>query len=215
MHTPKTIALVIGLGFSLVPRAGFSQAPAAQPAQSPAATPLVPPDQQPAKERLMKLFEVMRMRQQFDSMTKMMPLMVQQQVQAQMKEMLAKAPSAKQLTPERQAAVDKLMSKYMEKALAIYPIDEMIGDAATVYRRHVTGADVDACIAFYGSPAGQHLLDAQPVIMKEYMPMAMQRIEERSKELNAEMVKDMDAFIRAGQPASAGSAPSTDKPAAK
>ena len=35
------------------------------------------------------------------------------------------------------------------------------------------------------SPAGQHLLDAQPKIAQEYMPLVMQRTQERTKTLTA------------------------------
>jgi len=136
-------------------------------------------------------------------MTKMLPTVVQQQMHAQMKEILASVPSATQPTADQQAAIDKLMNKYMEKALSIYPLDEMIDDAVTVYQRHVSRSDVDAYIAFYSSPPGQHLLDAQPVIMHEYMPMVMQRVEERSKELNDEMVKDLQGFLKTQMPAAA------------
>ena len=67
---------------------------------------------------------------------------------------------------------------------------------------------MDAFIAFYQSPAGQHLLDAQPAIMQEYMPLVMNRMKERSKALTDDLMKDMAEF-------SAAAAPSTDKPAAK
>ncbi len=63
------------------------------------------------------------------------------------------------------------MGKYIQKAMTIYSAEDMIEDMTAVYQRHLTGADVDAMIAFYSSPAGQHLLDAQPSIMKEYMPI--------------------------------------------
>ena len=180
------------------------------------ATAPIPPDQQATKAQLAKLFEVMRLRQQFDGMIKMLPAMVQQQMHAQMKEMLAQMPAGKTPTPEQEAALDKLMKKYMEKAVAIYPADELIDDATTVYQRHMTRTDVDAFIAFYSSPAGQHLLDAQPVIMQEYMPMVMQRIQSRTKELYLEMAGDMQEFLKESAPqGSAGSATPAETPAAK
>jgi uncharacterized protein len=161
----------------------------------------IPADQQASKEQLTKLFEVMRMRQQFDSMMKMLPNLVQQQVRAQMEELTSKLPNAKQPTPQQQAALDKLMNKYMEKALTIYPADEMIEDAIGVYQRHMNRTDVEAYIAFFSSPAGQHFLDAQPVIMKEYLPLAMGRAEAHTKELYAEMAEDLAEYIKTQAPA--------------
>jgi hypothetical protein len=66
---------------------------------------------------------------------------------------------------------------------------------------------VDALIAFYSSPAGQHLLDAQPIIMKEYMPMVMKRTQERSAALIEGLTNDLEQLAKS-------IAPSADKPAA-
>jgi uncharacterized protein len=194
------------MGLSMVP-AALAQTTASQPAEAAtapaAAEAVVPADQQPTKEQLGKLFEVMRLRQQFESMTRMMPAIVQQQVHQQVTEMTAVMPGAKQLTPEQQAALDKLTAKYMEKAMNLYPADEMIADAMVVYQRHLSRSDVDAYIAFYSSPPGQHLLDAQPVIMKEYMPVVMDRVHTRTKVLYEEMAKDLEDFTKAQSPAPA------------
>jgi hypothetical protein len=52
------------------------------------------------------------------------------------------------------------------------------------------------------------MLDMAPVIMQEYVPMMMQRTQERIKPLMDEMGKEMEQIAK---PA----APSTDKPAEK
>src|SRR5215472_17492471 len=44
--------------------------------------PLIPSDQQPTTEQLSKLFDVMRIKQQMQSMRQMVPSMVQEQIQA-------------------------------------------------------------------------------------------------------------------------------------
>lgn len=189
-----------------------STAPAAQqPAAEASAE--VPPDQQATREQLTRLFDVMRLRKQFDSMTKMMPAIVQQQVHEQMAEMAAAIPNGKQLSPEQQAAFDKLTDKYLQKATTLYPADEMMDDAMTVYRHHMSRTDADAYIAFYSSQPGQHLLDAQPVIMKEYMPVVTGKVQERTKTLYAEMAKDMQEFVKAQAPQPAPSAPAASSPA--
>jgi hypothetical protein len=63
-------------------------------------------------------------------------------------------------------------------------------------------------ITFYGSPAGQHLLDAQPVIAQEYMPMVMGKVGQRSQAMTREMMKEMADAVPASKPAQT-------KPAAK
>jgi hypothetical protein len=187
------------------PSAQSMQEAAAQADQTPAS--VVPLDQQPSKEQLAKLFEVMRLREQMQSMMKMMPAMVQQQVREQLKQITANMPNAAQMTPKQQAALDQFQNKIMTKAMNIYPYEDMISDITVVYQRHVSSTDVDAFIAFYSSPAGQHLLDQQPAIMKEYMPLVMKRMSERSKELTDEIMKDAAEFSKEyGTPAKAAPA---------
>jgi hypothetical protein len=198
------------MGLALTPLAVFAQAPegqpAAEPAQATAAPETIPSDQQPTKEQLAKLLEVMRLRQQLESVVKTLPVMVQKQLKTQMQEMTSKLPSGKASTLDEDAAFDKMMNKYMEKALNIYPIGEMLDDMAMLYQQHLSRLDVDALIAFYESPAGQHLLDAQPAIMKEYMPMVMARTQERTKALIDEMDKEIEGLAKS-------SAPTGDHPA--
>jgi len=100
------------------------------------------------------------------------------------------------------------MKKYMERALSLYPPDEMIADLSGIYQRHLSKEDVDGIIAFYSSPAGQHMVELAPVAMKEYMPLVMGRMQERSKALAEEMKKDMKETVP-------GWVPPSDGPAAK
>jgi hypothetical protein len=207
MKIGTCFAAALGMGLALTPWTAIAQAQADQPA-TPVTEVSIPPDQQPSKEQLAKLFEVMRLRQQLQSVQKMIPAMVRQQMQAQAHEMAAKLPGGGTMTPEQQAAVAKIQDKYLEKAFNIITSDELIDDMTAVYQRHLSRSDVDAFITFYSSPAGQHLLDQQPAIMREYMPVVMKRAQERSKALTDELTKEMAEFTKS-------IAPATDKPAAK
>ncbi len=193
------MAIVLGMGLSLASWAA-AQSPADQPAASPAqaavTTAAIPLDQQPTKEQLAKLFEVMRVRQQMASVTKMMPAMMQQQMQAQIKQMQKDHTEMKSMTEEQQQAFGKVMNKYMERVMNIYTSDEMFADMSAIYQKHLTRSDVDGIITFYSSPAGQHMLDMVPVIMQEFMPIEMQRMQERIKPLIDEMTKEMGDTIK-------------------
>jgi len=196
----------IAFTVALVPaQFALAQAPATQPAQSGPKTAAIqasiPLEQQATREQLTKLFEVMRLRQQFDDMMRALPAVVQQQVRMQMDQLTAKMPGGQKLTAEQQKALDKLMNKYMERSRTLYPADEMIADAISVYQRHMTREDADAYIAFFSSTAGQHLLDAQPAIMKEYLPIAMDRAERRTHALTIEMAADLAEFSKSAEPA--------------
>jgi hypothetical protein len=136
------------------------------------------------------------------SMRKIVPMMVQSQIQEQLKTMNSQMDPGSKLTADQRAAMDGLIRKYVEKAVNLYPVEEMIDDITLLYQEHLTREDVDAMIVFYSSPAGQHLLDAQPKIAQEYMPLVMKRAAERTKTLTAEMMKDMAALKQSSNPAS-------------
>jgi uncharacterized protein len=196
-------ALVIGIVVS----ASFLRSQAAPPPAAPATAspestpPAIPPDQQPTKQQCAKLFEVMQIREQTASMMQVLTGLIQQQVRQQEKEMMANQPESAKLTPEKQAALDSIINRYLEKAMNLYTADEMLDDMAAIYQRHFTREDVDAYIAFYSTPAGQHLLKITPVIMQEYMPLVMQRVQERSKDLMAGMMKDVADLLQSSAPA--------------
>jgi hypothetical protein len=212
----RNIRMAVILGAAVVATSAFAFAQSATPTgqtgaaaqaeQAPAAA--VPLDQQPTKEQLAKLFDVMRIREQMQSMRQIVPGMVAQQIQSAMKQTEAALPAGSKLTPEQREAMQKVMSKYVGKAMDLYPADEMLADMTTIYQQHLSKDDVDGLITFYSSPAGQHMLDAQPVIAKEYMPMVMGKVTERSQAMTKEMMKEMADIVPAAKPASA-------KPAAK
>jgi uncharacterized protein len=193
MHVRGALVLSTVLGFGSL----ISGAQTAEPAQATVAgasdqapVSAIPLEQRATKEQLTKLFEVMRVRQQMDSILKMMPAMVEKQMQEQMKAIRAQMPGSGEMSPKEQEAMEQFQKRIMEKALAAYPFEDMISDMTGVYQRHVSRADADAFIAFYSSPAGQHLLDEQPAIMKEYMPMVMKRMSERQRDLAEEIAKE-------------------------
>jgi TonB family protein len=173
-----------------------------------AAPAAIPADQQSTKEQLAKLFELMRVRDQVASLTKTMPALMQQQVTAQMKQMQQSNPEIASRSEEQQQAFTKVMNKYLERTLELYTPGEMISDLTGIYQKYLTRSDVDGIIAFYSSLAGQHLLNMQPSILQEYLPLAMQRMQDRTKVLTDEMQKEIMGMTRS-------QAPSTDKPAQK
>ncbi len=192
----------------MLPCAVIAQTLAAPPPTPPEAAAVIPADQQATKEQLTKLFEVMKVRDQMASVTKMMPTLVQQQMQEQMKQMMKDHPEMATMSPEQQKAAGEVMNKFMGKVFDIYPVDEMLSDMASIYQRHLTSADVDGIIAFYTSPAGQHMVGMAPVIMQEYMPLVMSRMQERMKPLIDGMSKEMEAVAKPDTP-------SADKPVAR
>lgn len=184
--------------------------PAAQAATAPA--PTIPPGQQATREQLIKLFTAMRLEQQMDAFTKRVPVLIQQQIKAQTSKMAASLPNGETLTVEQQAAVDRISNQYMKRAMEVLTMQQLEEDLIPIYQKHLAAVDVDAYIAFYQSPAGQHLLDQQPAIMEEYLPIAIKHAQASSKQLTTDLVRDLTAAVKPA-PAAPGSAPAAAKPA--
>ena len=175
--------------------------------------PVIAPENQATADQLAKLFDVMRIKQQMQSMKTMIPGMVQQQIQSAMKQTEADLPAGSRLIPEKREKMQAIMNEYVGKSMDLYPADEMLTDMTSIYQKHLSKEDVEGLIAFYSSPAGQHLLDAQPVIAQEYMPLVMGKVGQRSQAMTKEMMKEMADVAPAGKPAAAK--PAATKPGAK
>lgn len=177
--------------------------------------PVIAAENQPSAEQLAKLFEVMRIKQQMASMRTMVPGMVQQQIQAAMRQTEEGLPAGTKLTPQQREKMQSIMTKYVGKAMDLYPADEMLTDMTAIYQRHLSRDDVEGLIAFYGSPAGQHLLDAQPVIAQEYMPVVMSKVAQRSQAMTKEMMTEMAEIVPTKAAAKPAAKTSTTKTTAK
>jgi uncharacterized protein len=199
----RNLRQAVMLGVAAAISSTLMIAQSAQPAGQTATAPqmAMTADQQPTAEQLAKLFEVMRLRAQMQSMRQIVPSMVQQQIKSAMQQTESNLPAGTKLTPEQREGMEKVMSKYVGKAMDLYPADEMQTDMTAIYQRHLSREDVDGLIAFYSSAAGQHLLDAQPVIAQEYMPLVMGKVTERSQAMMKEMMKEMSEFVPAKQAA--------------
>lgn len=192
----RGFAALAAFGLALGSLPAVAQAYSVQPSgalvqESPAQA--IPPEDQATAEQLGRLFQAMRIREQVQSLRNLIPTMVEGQIREQSRAL----GSQSKLTVEQRTAVEQISHKYIEKAINIYSIDEMIGDMTSIYQRYLTREDVDTMIAFYSSSAGQHLLDAQPRITKEYMPLVMKRVQERTRLLTTEMIKEAEAARQA------------------
>jgi hypothetical protein len=193
------IAILLGVGLTLAPWAA-SQAPLEEKTvTAPAAASVIPAVQQPTKEQLAKLFEVMRLREQLQDYFTKMDVSAQKQAMAQSGEVFAKICGGCTLTPEQHTAIDKAMSRYAARLISAYTVDERIDNICAIYKRHLSRSDVDALIGFYGSPAGQHLLDEKPAIMQEFVTEYMMRMQERSTSAADELAQEMQKI--SGSPA--------------
>jgi hypothetical protein len=141
-----------------------------------------PATDQPSRDELMKMFDVLRVRQQTES--------VMQTVLGQMKEQLHADIQKRypNLTPEATAKLEASIND----AVHLYPVSEMLDDLIPVYQKHLTRGDVDAIVSFYSSPAGQHFLDKMPTMTQEAMKTMMAKLQLRSAEYSDKVQKQAD-----------------------
>lgn len=130
-----------------------------------------------------QLLEVMRAKQTLDA--------VWPQVEASQRQMVAQMSSAESLTTEQQAKLDRLMQKSMDsirRAMAWEKMEPLYRD---IYRQTFTAEDIDAMIDFYGSPAGQKLLDKMPQLVQNttagVQKLVAPMLEEMQRDIEAEL----------------------------
>jgi hypothetical protein len=190
-HT-KYVAILAAAGLFLGGIYATAQAPAEAPATAAA---VVPQADQATDAQIAKLFEVMRVKDQMAAVTKMMPQIAQKAFAEQMQQLQKEHPEMAKMSPEQQQALSNIMSKYMGRIMTVVTSDDMLTDMAAIYKRHLTGADIDGAIAFYASPAGEHFVDMVPVIMQEFMPTVMHRTQEQIRPMIEDMSKEMMQIV--------------------
>jgi uncharacterized protein len=141
-----------------------------------------PAADQPSREELTKMFEVLRVRQQ--TQTTMETVLAQMKVQLE-GDIQKRYPN---LPPD---SVQKLESS-INDAINLYPVDEMLADLMPVYQKYLTKADVEAIIGFYSSPAGQHFLDRMPTMTQEAMKTMMEKLQVRAADYAEKVQKQAD-----------------------
>jgi uncharacterized protein len=135
----------------------FAQAPAPSAA---------PDTDAPPKEQILKLIDLLRVRNQMkDVMTQL-----REQVHTGALENLRGR--TMKPTPQQMAAVNQSVDEQLDEMERKYTLDRMIEDIIPVYQRHLTRGDLESMITFYSSSSGQKILDELPAMMQETMQVA-------------------------------------------
>ena len=159
----------------------FAQQPSSAniPDQAKAAgTQQLPPDAA-SKEQLMKLFEVIGVQKQMQSVVNSMADAMQQMMPANI-----------QLSDKHKDEMSKLQAELFSKMMSPEFMNSYLEMMVPVYQVHFTKSDVVQITAFYSSPAGQKFVNEQALITQEIfpklMPMMQQHMQEVIKETNFE-----------------------------
>jgi uncharacterized protein len=145
-----------------------------------------PSDVPATKEDIQRLFEVMHSREMttkmLDAMLKPMHEMIHEQF----------LKSKDQLPPDFEARMNKMIDDMMRS----FPLDQMLDAMVPVYQKHLTRADVNAMIVFYGSPTGQKLLTDMPAIMAEAMQSMMPILQKQVDAMNQRVQQEVAEMIK-------------------
>jgi len=147
----KRVFLVIIVVASILPGSLWAQAP----------------DAPASREDILKLFEVMQIRDQLkDAMT---------QAAQQMRSMSRDA--IKQRHPDLSESDLAQLDELSEKMINQMPVDAMLDDVVPVYQKHLSKGDVDDMVVFYSTPTGKKIMREMPAMMTEGMQATYPRLQ--------------------------------------
>ncbi len=138
------------------------------------------------REDVVRLFDVMQIRQQME--------LVMKQVFQQMRAMSREEMKDRKLeaSPEDMAKADALADKIMKE----FSVSDMLDDMIPVYQKHLSKLDVDEMIKFYSTPTGQKILREMPAMTAEGMQAMQPRLHKQMDQITREidqMVKEEKA----------------------
>jgi hypothetical protein len=135
------------------------------------------------------LMEVMRVEQTLNA--------ILPQIRASQQQMVSQLTTDKPLTDEQRKRLDAFLDRSSERIATALAWKNMQPVYRDIYRQTFTAEDIDAMVAFYGSQAGQNLLDKMPQLMQNSMAavqkMLVPILQDMQKDLEAEATNAADA----------------------
>ena len=139
--------------------------------------------------------------------------MIGKALEAQQKAMaksMGSMPGSKNLPPEEAARMAEFQKKMMNAMFSEMDLPGMRQDVAKVYAETFSSAELKAQSDFYSTPAGQAMIDKQPVIQQRMTELMMPRMMKAMPKVQA-MAQEFAKEQKAAKAAAAGS---TSAPAA-
>jgi hypothetical protein len=202
----KRLLAVAALAVVSLASAAQTTPPSVRLGTSEQSSPASPVD--PAKlAKVEKLFAVMHIERTMDQMMGMMQQMIVQSFKS--------SPGMDAMTPEQQ----KLVADYQKRAMAL--ANETMGwkamepEYAKIYAAEFSEAEIDAVTTFYGSPAGQALLDKTPEIGQQTMKVVQERmvtLQPRMREMSEEFLRQLKETTPAAPKSTAPKTPAKTSP---
>ena len=144
---------------------------------SPQVTVSVANDTPATREDILKLFDVMQIREQMQQVMRQVTVQMRAMSHEQMKK------ANPNITAEELAKIDARSEQLIEAV----PVNDMMDDMIPVYQKHLTKADVDGMIGFYSTPTGQKILHEMPAMAAE----GMQALQPRMRKIMDETMRSL------------------------
>ena len=91
------------------------------------------------------------------------------QVEKSQRDMLDQVLKEERVSPEERAKIDAMLAKMSKSLQAAMAWEKLRPIYHRIYMASFEAEDVDAMIAFYRTPAGQHLIERMPALMQNTM----------------------------------------------
>lgn len=150
----------------------------------------------PSDASLVKLMQITKAAEQIKQMTSPDAGMMEQMVQGSLKGI----PDS-EISPNQRQQLGKIINKYNRQVFDEAYVKQMTEQMTKAYiasaKKHFTQEEVDAQIAFYGSPVGQNIINKQPAMVQDYMNSVMPEVMESTMKRMQEVMPKMQAEIAA------------------
>jgi uncharacterized protein len=154
-----------------------------------AAGPAIANDAPPSDASIREMFTLARTEETLNGMKPQLDAMIT----ASMKEVS----QGKEITPERQAILDRMRDKIMAAYHDAFGFESMQSMLMRVYQATYTQDEIDGLIAFYKTPAGQALINKNPLLTQNLlgeMRTAMRPMVQQIQQIKGQSEQEINAL---------------------
>lgn len=145
------------------------------------------PPQAATDAQVDRLLEVMRARETVESM---MP-----RLEASQLEMMEQMMAGRTLTAAEHALFERIAARNAETIRQMLTWEKLVPTYRDIYRQTFDTRDMDAMIDFYGSPAGQRVLDRMPQLMQHTMAAMQDLLVPAMRQMQQDALAEVEASL--------------------
>lgn len=139
----------------------------------------------PSDAQIDRLLEVMRARHTLDTM---LP-----QVEASQRQMMEQMTAGQVLTDPQRALLERIAASNARNIRELLTWEKMMPMYRDIYRQTFDARDMDAMIDFYGSPAGQRVIDKMPQAVQNTMAALQAMLVPAMQKMQQDIATELDA----------------------